>query len=293
MASALQIRAAWLEQLLSTAPAERARAEHGVRRLYGAAGLPDPQYFVWFESPCTASRAIASLLAPHDPDWAERLERLSHADDSEQSLERARSALREGMRLTHGSEATAAMGAPLGSHLQHRGEPSRLALGFINERFDLVDDPMELFGAHDDEDELQRAESRYWGSVRGALPSVLHCSTTGSLIGSSFFEDYSFSMMADDAHRVGTRETPPMMAAAWETARAGGMWWPFEHGAILCERPAELHVNEQRLLHRGDGPAAVFRDGWRVYAWNGKAVPERWIMEPEKVPTGELREVLT
>jgi hypothetical protein len=43
------------------------------------------------------------------------------------------------------------------------------------------------------------------------------------------------------------------------------------------------------LLHRGDGPAAVYRSGARVYAWQGKAVPERWILHPETVTSAELR----
>ena len=63
-----------------------------------------------------------------------------------------------------------------------------------------------------------------------------------------------------------------------------GMWWPFDHIAIMSERPAEIHVDEEKLLHRGDGPAVVFRDDWLVYAWKGKAVPERWILQPEAVP---------
>ena len=130
-------------------------------------------------------------------------------------------------------DALTAIGAPLDARLQAGGVPPRFTLGFIDERFSLVDDPMELFVEHADEDELQRAESRYWGSNLGALPSALHCQTVASLIGSSFFEDYSLSAMAHDEHRAGDRQPPPMMAAAWETARFGSLWWPFEHGTIL------------------------------------------------------------
>jgi hypothetical protein len=42
-------------------------------------------------------------------------------------------------------------------------------------------------------------------------------------------------------------------------------------------------------LENGDGPAAIYRDGWRVYAWNGKAVYENWIMKPESVPPRDLK----
>jgi len=95
--------------------------------------------------------------------------------------------------------------------------------------------------------------------------------------------------MADNEHQIGDREPPPIIHAAWEVARSSGMWWPFENAAIMSERPAEIHVSEKSLLHRGDGPAVVFRDGRRAYAWNGKAVPERWIMQPETVPPREYK----
>jgi hypothetical protein len=33
----------------------------------------------------------------------------------------------------------------------------------------------------------------------------------------------------------------------------------------------------------------VYRDGWRVYAWHGLAVPEDWILYPEAIPPAKLR----
>ncbi|HUQ79925.1 MAG TPA: hypothetical protein VM076_02240 [Gemmatimonadaceae bacterium] len=134
-----------------------------------------------------------------------------------------------------------------------------------------------------------RAEQRFWGGNLGALESPLHCPTTGRIIGHSFFEEYSFSAMAYDEALVGTRQAPAIMGAAWEVARSAGMWWPFEHAAIMTDRPSEIRLNAEHLLERGDGPAVVYRDGRRVYAWNGKAVPEKWILEPEKVPPRDLK----
>jgi hypothetical protein len=139
------------------------------------------------------------------------------------------------------------------------------------------------------QDTLRVAEDRLWGANLGALRSALHCPTTDALIGASFFQDYSFATMADDERLAGEREPPALLAAAWEVARSAGMWWPFEHAAVISERPAEVHLNAEHLLERGDGPAVVFRDGRRAYAWNGKAVPERWIVEPEKIPPRDLK----
>jgi hypothetical protein len=284
-----EIRADWLRHLLSTAPADRGRAEAAVKRLYAAADLPEPRRFVWFDSPFRASWVVALLVAPHHRLWSQKLSSGVSRREREQ-LERARSSLGDALGIADPAAASAAAGGPLGQHLQFPPVPSRmLTMRFLTARFGLSNDVSSMFTQHGDDDDLARAETHFWGSNRGALRSALHCPTTDQLIGSSFAEDYSFSTMADDEHRVGDREPPAIMAAAWDVARSSGMWWPFEHVAIMSERPVEIHVNANYLLHRADAPAVVYRDDWTVYAWNGKAVPEKWIMQPETVPPREYK----
>ena len=289
MKSLSEIRADWLRHLLSTAPADRGHAESAVKRLYAAADFPAPRVFLWFDSPFRASWVVALLVAPHHHLWARKLTSGLSRNDKEQ-LERAKASLGTAFGISDSDAAVAAAGEPLGQHLQFPPVPSRmLTTRFFNARYSLVDDIASMFTQHGDDDDLARAETHFWGSNRGARRSALHCPSTDQLIGNSFAEDYSFSTMADDEHRVGDRETPAVMAAAWDVARSAGMWWPFEHVAIMSERPAEIHVSEKYLLHRSDGPAVVYRDGWNAYAWNGKAVPKKWIMEPETVPAREYK----
>jgi hypothetical protein len=289
MKSLSELRSEWLEHLLSTAPADRPRAEAAVRRLYKAADLPEPRHFLWFDSPFSASWVVALLVAPYHQLWSQRLLSGLSRSDREQ-LDRARSALGAGLALADPKAALAAAGGPLGQHLQFPPVPSRmLTTSFFTARYSLSDDVSHMFTQHGEDDDLARAEMHFWGSNRGALPSALHCPTTDQLIGNSFAGDYSFSTMADDEHRVGDREPPAIMAAAWDVARSSGLWWPFEGVAVMSDRPAELHVNEKYLLHRADGPAVVYRDAWNAYAWNGKAVPEKWIMQPDAVPPREYK----
>jgi len=78
----------------------------------------------------------------------------------------------------------------------------------------------------------------------------------------------------------------------WVTiARSCGWWWPREGECAVTERPAAVHVEPvagsaygESRVHREDGPAVVFRDGWSVYAWHGTAVPS-WVVES---PTADL-----
>jgi hypothetical protein len=60
------------------------------------------------------------------------------------------------------------------------------------------------------------------------------------------------------------------LAGMMRVARSAGWWWPFEHAVLLTERPTALHADEQHRLHRVDGPALSFADGWSVYAQHGR-----------------------
>ena len=95
-------------------------------------------------------------------------------------------------------------------------------------------------------------------------------------------------MAADESAAAG-KQAPALIAAAWELARSAGLWWPFRGGAVLSERLVELHLNERSLLHRQDGPAGLFRDGSRLWAWNGKPIWEQWLKHPEELRPSQLR----
>jgi hypothetical protein len=285
-----EIRAAWLAQLLSTEPADRPRAESAVQRLYAAAGFAKPRHFLWFESPFEASWAVALLVAPYHQIWRDRFSSRGASREDRERADNARATLSTRLGIADWNQMQATVGRPRGGSLMWPPDPSVMfTTKLLQAWYSIVDDISALFKVHGDDDDLARAESHFWGSNKGALRSALHCPTTDILIGQSFFEDYSFSRMADNEHQLGDRRAPPVMQAAWDIARSSGMWWPFENVAILSERPAEVRVNDKYLLHRGDGPAVVFRDGLAAYAWNGKAVPERWIMQPETVPPREYK----
>jgi hypothetical protein len=87
-------------QLLSTAPADRARAEAAVRRLYDVAGFEAPQHIVWFDSPFAASWAVALLAAPHQQQWAQQLASKSLSASDRDRIEAARAVVIDGIGAT-------------------------------------------------------------------------------------------------------------------------------------------------------------------------------------------------
>src|SRR5688500_17212071 len=289
MRSETEVRGEWLARLLSTAPADRPAAEAAVRRLYTAVGFAAPQHMLWFDSPCAASWPVTLLAAPYDLTRGQRLSSGLSRDDRT-SMEKARATLGARLGIGEWDDVLAAIGAPRAMSLAYPPDPSRILSTPLNmSRLEMVDDMASLWTVRGDGDPLNDAEDHFWGGNRGALGSELHCPTSGGVLGNSFYTEYSFSTMADDEHRLSDREVPAAVRAAWDVAQAAGLWWPFENAVVFTDRPAELHVNERNQLHREDGPALVYRDGWRVYAWNGKAVPERWITQPESVPAKEYK----
>lgn len=67
-------------------------------------------------------------------------------------------------------------------------------------------------------------------------------------------------------------------------AKESGLWWPFERAAVLTEHPEILHLDRNGRPHCANGPAIVYRDGWKLYAWHGSLVPLRVILRDWSLP---------
>ncbi len=73
----------------------------------------------------------------------------------------------------------------------------------------------------------------------------------------------------------------------WDRDRAysdaqssAGWWWPHRQFTMVCDRPREIHLERvgpdgwgSHRLHREDGPAISWRDGWSLHYWHGTRVP--------------------
>lgn len=64
----------------------------------------------------------------------------------------------------------------------------------------------------------------------------------------------------------------------WADISESVNWWtPFEGVCFLVDRPMVTKMDNEGRLHREDGPAVEYRDGWGVYSWHGTRVPGEWI----------------
>lgn len=78
--------------------------------------------------------------------------------------------------------------------------------------------------------------------------------------------------------------------------RAGGgpevqVWaWAFRHrdGTRIVVPWPQIHVDARGLLSHDQGPAAVWPDGWALYAWAGVPIPVEVFTAPDRLDVGQV-----
>lgn len=85
-----------------------------------------------------------------------------------------------------------------------------------------------------------------------------------------------------------------------QTMRSACWWYPHTDFVLVCERPREIHQEPARgrsrrpgaqQLHRENGPAMAWPDGFGVHAYHGRLVPG-WVLEhPEAITTDDIAQM--
>ncbi|WP_233359141.1 MULTISPECIES: DUF6745 domain-containing protein [Thermomonospora] len=251
----------WRAVAFATGAAERERAEAGVRAAYEAAGLRGPQRVVWAPSP--AAGAIAAVLLGGDGQDVQALRDAGLGDAVAEvaslvaDVDAGRS-VRDEVRTRPWEAVRAAAHAELGPQ-----EWARVWARTTGSSWDAVNGLVtrirqgigEMAGAQ--------------GEERGAQAErLLRGATLDAVLGQ---HDAPWLWLFEELGRLGE------LAGPAEVARAAGWWWPYENAVIICERPSELHRDEPGRLHRGDGPALAFPDGFALHAWRGMPIPPGFI----------------
>lgn len=55
-----------------------------------------------------------------------------------------------------------------------------------------------------------------------------------------------------------------------------GWIFPWEKICYVCDRPTKISFDRQRLIHAETEPAILFADGFKVYAYHGTVIPEKY-----------------
>jgi hypothetical protein len=57
---------------------------------------------------------------------------------------------------------------------------------------------------------------------------------------------------------------------------------------IAIAMPCTVNINERKRLHSENSPAVEWKDGYKVYSWNGMIVPEKWIMDKKSITKNDI-----
>jgi hypothetical protein len=273
---AVEIRAEWAGYGLSTAPAERDRAEAAITGLYALVSRKPPR-FRWVGSP---RQAVDELPV----DGPIRL-RLGEPID--------------GASPWYVAFRLATLVHQLKSSLDARvGRPLTPPWTPVHRQFSRTRLPLEALASRASLDDLLDVGVRdaLSQSVRDAVRAPL-----GAALGWSPGERSSFCWYGQhDAHWIAhydvRRRLRTLTSSAaddhqldlWaETARSCGWWWPRDGWCIVAERTAVVHtepvpgaVHDERRTHNPRGPAIGYADGTGAHVWHGTPVPSWVIQEP-------------
>jgi hypothetical protein len=257
----------WVQIVVARGPVDRVAAEAGMRSAYRAAGLEPPETVIWLDSPLAGAVAAARLTGL-DIDAVARGQVWDQVTAAFEA---------QGQRLTPGgaerpvrswigplvwSEVRVEVEAQLGRQLwrliwEQTGQevwrqlPERMRTQVVA---GVVQELDSRFG-------WRPADRLRQQAMATGQPETAWCATIDGL-----------RRVLPHVHG------PERLTGLLEAVRLAGWWWPFERAVIMTERPLTLHLDDQGRLHRPDGPAFAYPDGFALHAWHGLRVPA-WLVD--------------
>jgi hypothetical protein len=285
-----------MEWIYSTAPADRKRAEDGVRQTYRAAGVAEPVFFLWLDDLLDASVVMEQLAGF----------RQFNSTLPEESLERREQILTrvtQGLGLESWDQVIEALGPKHTRNRPTRVQYKGLSMGVAVPRADTLqaglptavnDDPTDYGALEKAAEEIGRPAFLHFLALdrlveRGAGPGSPGHRGIGWVPG--IYDDYRPEMLFrhDCLARIFRRRASMAYDGLLRTLQYAGPWWPFAKGAVLCDRPREIHRDAEGRLHRADGPAVAYGTGLELFSWHGTWVPAESIREPASLTPQAIR----
>jgi hypothetical protein len=245
----------WVEQGLSTAPADRARVEAGIRACYRFAGLPEPEAVLWVPSPLAGVLEQPRPGLYPLPGWSPLSEELTLSGRAVNGPGQGLLAADSAAVHTGGSEVALTVDEELLSALQASvGDAVGAELWF----------------------EIWSAVDSYVGWMVDEQVSV----AIEKMVGANHWQDRfggswwcAFQAWSSFLREICGLRLPAELAEradAFAAAQSAGWWWPHDRFAVVCDRPTWVSRDEHGHLHCATGPAISWSDGWALWFWHGQ-----------------------
>jgi hypothetical protein len=278
----------WLEWIFSTEPADRERAEEGVRLTYRAAGVPEPEIFLWFDDLREASLVNEQLTDYQKSNWMLPPESLSFRED-------VRHRLCTRLGLSTWKQVVQAIGPEHSPNRYETKVHKGVRLGVAVRRQDSLqaglptmadDPPSDCEAIEEAARSVWRTSSASYNELRNIVERAAGPGPPGHR-GIGWVLTVYYHYRLDQLFRhdcllsiLGERDSARYNGLRL-TMQHCGPWWAYAKAVILCDRPPVMHRDNEGRLHNEKGPAVVFRNGVELFAWHGSWVPDEAVRTPE------------
>ena len=133
-----------------------------------------------------------------------------------------------------------------------------------------------------------------WGQLGGQLGDQLWDQLNWSYFAGQHW--CAWEVFYDFCNRIGVTYTDEQRSTLnlWlEQSQACHWWWPMNGVCILTERHTLLTVDDRGRLHNESGPAAMYADGWALFAWHGLTIPRELdyvIHSPQQITVADIEQ---
>lgn len=263
---------------LSTKAAPRKRTENHVAKFYELQGY-DPPLMVWSDSPLIGgiSAAIASQC---DPWWQKmqgselNIRRHYHGPNFYLNhLRRSRTSGWRASNLVNGMwQTTRRTIQHINRDEMRQGQLHRLRAKYFSEKV--------WQGVEQNIATMQVRTHRAWYKHIHAFQHWDQFQAPHIVMLPYYHE--AWEMRVPDYFEKLWRQLLATYSKIFEATR----WYYFKRDiAFLCENPIAIHqeqfsMDEPPVLHNAHGPALEWKDGFKVWVWRGRFVPQSWREKP-------------
>ena len=292
-----QVRQKWEAVDFLTGASDRQVSERAVDEVYKAAGYPEPEFKIWFDSPFAGTLAYLFLDQKADCLWIRNKEVVIEKYLGNE-MKRTLKGIKGKVGPFHYGEIVVRSHQKIKKSIRDEFEedgwfcclsgktdfePTSPVSPFDDEE-DVFEDIVSLLtrvirshtSNHVGDLVFSKIESEIGRKAGRGLRKMLNQASNGpSQAAHLAILDYfllAFGLMSWS----GTKEMLTL-------GQSSGWWWPFENAVILTERPIRITRDHAGRLHNESLKAVEYPDGWGVYALHGVFVPGYVIENPERI----------
>ena len=270
----------WTRIGLDTSPADRPRAERAIAAMYAGANLAVPR-IVWCGSPISQAitRAIVQKIGGSKDSVGASVGASVLASVWASVLDSVWASVLDSVGASVGASVRDSVGASVRSSvwasvLDSVGASVRDSVGAS-----VRDSVGASVGASVRDSVGASVRSSVGASVRDSVGASVRDSVGASGFGQHDANWIGFYAFFREV--LGLTTQTKALIPLTELTESAGWFLPHKNICWVSERHNDLHKNAEGQLHREDGPAVQYTDGWQLWRIAGIEVDEQIVMRPE------------